>query len=199
MQKGLVKLEQQVAMLAEKAVEFDKAKWFEKNRFIQNKHGLFDSPLFASKSLLLQDYVDEIALSLKHLPATSQRHAFAFAIEKIGMQVESVVKVLQATPVWAKENRSSPKAKAQVYRKAVAKIMQSSHELYQELSQNHEFERRLQAMITERQSQLDSANSDTARQQLHAEILALHARLGRCRKAISATEDKIVALEKQSR
>jgi primosomal replication protein N'' len=74
--------------------------------------------------------------------------------------------------------------------------MQSSHELYQELSQNHEFERRLQEMIDIRKQQLSSANSTQA-SKLNQEILVLHARLGRCRKAISATEDKIQQVEKQ--
>ena len=74
--------------------------------------------------------------------------------------------------------------------------MQSSHELYQELSQNHEFERRLQEMIDIRKQQLSSASTAEANKINH-EILALHARLGRCRKAITATEDKIQQVEKQ--
>ncbi|MEC8224683.1 MAG: primosomal replication protein PriC, partial [Pseudomonadota bacterium] len=111
---------------------------------------------------------------------------------------EAVFNVIKSTPVWAKENKYSfkPKAKPQVYKQAVKKIMQSSHELYDELKQNHEFERRLVLMIEERKLKLEAANTQQAAE-INKEILALHARLGRCRKAISATEDKIQQVEKQ--
>jgi primosomal replication protein N'' len=105
--------------------------------------------------------------------------------------------VLKSTPVWAKENVAKSK-KQQVYRQAVAKIMQSSHELYQELSQNHEFERRLLEMLQERERALAEASNQDA-QRLQKEIFALHMRLGRCRKAIAVVEDKIVQVEKQSK
>ena len=62
--------------------------------------------------------------------------------------------------------------------------------------QNHEFERRLVLMIEERKLKLDAASPAKATE-INKEILALHARLGRCRKAISATEDKIQQVEKQ--
>ena len=73
--------------------------------------------------------------------------------------------------------------------------MQSSHELYKELSDHHEFERRLNEMVSIRRLQLDKANSEQA-SKINLEILALHGRLGRCRKAISAIEDKIQRAEK---
>ena len=100
--------------------------------------------------------------------------------------------------MWAKENKFTYKAKPKqhIFKQAVKKIMQSSHELYDELKQNHEFERRLVLMIEERKLKLDAANTTQA-SEINKEILALHARLGRCRKAISATEDKIQQVEKQ--
>ncbi|WP_017216241.1 primosomal replication protein [Pseudoalteromonas sp. NJ631] len=199
MSTGLIKLEQQVSRLKQQAAQFDSAKWFDKNRYMQAQPSLFDARVFRTKSLKLSDYVEEIAEALSHLPPSEQRHAFTFAIERIGSQMEAVLKVLKSTPVWAKENKLNTPKKAKVYKKAVQKIMQSSHELYQELSQNHEFERRLQEMIDLRRLQMDKADPTQAAK-LNAEILALHARLGRCRKAISATEQKIQEVEKsQSR
>lgn len=191
------KLKWHVDNLVIKADEFDKAKWFDKNRFIQSQPSLFNNRLFASKSLKLTDYVDEISAALKSLPPLEHRHAYQFAITKIGEQIEAVIKVLKSTPVWAKENVAKSK-KQQVYRQAVAKIMQSSHELYQELSQNHEFERRLLEMLQERERTLAEASNQDA-QRLQKEIFALHMRLGRCRKAIAVVEDKIVQVEKQSK
>ncbi|WP_462151275.1 primosomal replication protein [Pseudoalteromonas xiamenensis] len=197
MMKAVDKLTWHVENLVTQAEEFDKAKWFDKNRYIQSQPSLFSNRLFVSKSLKLRDYVDEIVHSLASLPPETHRHAYQFAITKIGEQIEAVIKVLKSTPVWAKENKPSSQ-KQQRYRKAVTRIMQSSHELYQELSQNHEFERRLMDMIEERKRLLDDA-SKTDVEKLNKEIFALHMRLGRCRKAIAATEEKILFAEKQSR
>ncbi|CCQ11737.1 Primosomal replication protein N prime prime [Pseudoalteromonas luteoviolacea B = ATCC 29581] len=191
------KLKAHVERLMAHADEFDKAKWFDKNRFIQSQPSLFNNRLFISKSLKLRDYVDEITHSLATLPPSEHRHAFQFALEKITEQIEAVIKVLKSTPVWAKENQAKSQ-KQQVYRKAVAKIMQSSHELYQELSQNHEFERRLMDMISDREKQLNESDQ-TQQSHLQKEIFALHMRLGRCRKAIAATEDKILIVEKKAK
>ncbi|WP_462171461.1 primosomal replication protein [Pseudoalteromonas xiamenensis] len=197
MMKAVDKLKWHVENLVSQAEEFDRAKWFDKNRYIQSQPSLFSNRLFVSKSLKLRDYVDEIVQSLASLPPETHRHAYQFAITKIGEQIEAVIKVLKSTPVWAKENKPSTQ-KQQQYRKAVTRIMQSSHELYQELSQNHEFERRLMDMIEERKRLLDDA-SKTDVEKLNKEIFALHMRLGRCRKAIAATEEKILFAEKQSR
>ncbi|KZN58879.1 primosomal replication protein [Pseudoalteromonas luteoviolacea] len=197
MNQAFLKLKSKLEQLATQATQFDNAKWFDKNRYIQNQPSLFDSHLFHTKSLLLADYVEEIQTALKNLPPEQNRHAYLFAVEQVGEQMQAVIKVLKSTPVWAKENKLNIPKKAKVYRKAVQRIMQSSHELYQELSQNHEFERRLQEMIDIRKGQLDGANAEK-NAQLNTEILALHTRLGRCRKAISATEEKIQLLEKQS-
>ncbi|MFC0116710.1 primosomal replication protein [Pseudoalteromonas xiamenensis] len=197
MMKAVDKLKWHVENLVSQAEEFDKAKWFDKNRYIQSQPSLFSNRLFVSKSLKLRDYVDEIVQSLASLPPETHRHAYQFAITKIGEQIEAVIKVLKSTPVWAKENKPSSQ-KQQQYRKAVTRIMQSSHELYQELSQNHEFERRLMDMIEERKRLLDDASKNDV-EKLNKEIFALHMRLGRCRKAIAATEEKILFAEKQSR
>jgi primosomal replication protein N'' len=196
MSQAIVKLQQQIEQLAQHAHQFDKAKWFDKNRYIQAQPSLFAHSVFATKSLKLCDYVDEIKEAFARLPSPEKRHAYAFALEKLSTQIEAVIKVLKSTPVWAKENKFTKPKKAKVYKQAVKKIMQSSHELYQELSQNHEFERRLQEMIDIRKQQLSSANTAEA-SKINQEILALHARLGRCRKAITATEDKIQQVEKQ--
>ncbi|TMO66556.1 primosomal replication protein [Pseudoalteromonas aurantia] len=196
MTTALSKLHHQVDYLAQQAEQFDNAKWFAKNRYIQAQPSLFDRTVFATKSLQLTDYVDEIKVTLTALPEPQKRHAYAFALEKIATQIEAVIKVLKSTSVWAKENKAHYPKKAKVYRSAVKKVIQSSQELYQELSQNHEFERRLIEMVELRKVQLNNANPTQAHA-LNQEILTLHARLGRCRKAISATEEKIQLAEKQ--
>ncbi|CAH9067068.1 hypothetical protein PSECIP111951_04057 [Pseudoalteromonas holothuriae] len=196
MSSPLDRLNQQIVRLAEQAKSFDNAKWFDKNRYIQAQPSLFDRTVFATKSLILSDYVEEIKAQIKHLPPIEKRHAYGFAIQRVATQVEAIIRVLKSTPVWAKENKARFSKKNKVYKKAVQKIMQSSHELYQELSQNYEFERRLLEMVELRRTKLDKANKEEA-SAINQQILALHARLGRCRKAISATEAKIQQVEKQ--
>ena len=195
---ALDKLRQQVATLKQQAEQFDSAKLFSKNRYMQAQPSLFDRGVFSTKSMNLTDYVTEIEDEITSLPPSDHRHAYAYALERIGNQVQAVFSVIKSTPIWAKENKSQykPRPKNTVYKQAVKKIMQSSHELYNELKQNHEFERRLVLMIEERKLQMEKASPAQA-QKLNMEILTTHARLGRCRKAISATEDKIQQVEKQ--
>ncbi|QLJ09414.1 primosomal replication protein [Pseudoalteromonas sp. JSTW] len=192
------KLCEQIARLKHQATQFDQSNLFAKNRYMQAQPSLFDRGVFTTKSMKLADYVSEIEDELKSLPPAEHRHAYQYALERITQQVQAVFNVIKSTPVWAKENKYSfrPKTKPQVYKQAVQKMMQSSHELYDELKQNHEFERRLLLMIEERKLKLDAASAAKAAE-INQEILALHARLGRCRKAISATEDKIQQVEKQ--
>jgi len=192
------KLCEQIARLKHQATQFDQSNLFAKNRYMQAQPSLFDRGVFTTKSMKLADYVSEIEDELKSLPPAEHRHAYQYALERITQQVQAVFNVIKSTPVWAKENKYSfkPKTKPQVYKQAVQKMMQSSHELYDELKQNHEFERRLVLMIEERKLKLDAASAAKAAE-INQEILALHARLGRCRKAISATENKIQQVEKQ--
>lgn len=188
----LERLDAQINKLKHDAKKFDNAKLLDKNRHFRHKQQLFDPHLFSSKSLLLADYVDEIADALSNMPKMTQRNSYTFAVEKISLQLEAIVRVLKATPVWAKENQATRK---KYYKKAVQQVMQSSHELYKELSEHHEFERRLNEMVSLRRLQLDKASTEQA-SKINLEILALHGRLGRCRKAISAIEDKIQRAEK---
>tara|TARA_B100000768_G_scaffold179057_1_gene195972 strand:+ start:337 stop:945 length:609 start_codon:yes stop_codon:yes gene_type:complete len=195
---ALEKLQQQVTSLKQQAEQFDRAKLFAKNRYMQAQPSLFDRAVFQTKSMNLADYVNEIEEEVASLPPSDHRHAYTYALERIASQVQAVFNVIKSTPIWEKENKSrfKPRPKQAVYKQAVKKVMQSSHELYDELKQNHEFERRLMLMIEERKMQMENASPAKA-QKLNLEILSTHARLGRCRKAISATEDKIQQVEKQ--
>ncbi len=189
------RISQQIAQLKVDCAKFDDAKLLQKNSYMRTKTRLFDDHIFTSKSLLLSDYLEEVEENLSRLPEPEKRRSYQFAIEKIDQQLTAIIRMLKSTSVWQKESntlRTKPK-----YQRAVQQIMQSSQELYHELSQNHEFERRLLEMIEVRQSQIASAPHQQAAA-INKEILALHARLGRCRKAISATEEKIQRLEKRS-
>ncbi|MGR3981807.1 primosomal replication protein [Pseudoalteromonas sp. 1181_04] len=196
------KLCQQVATLKQHAEQFDKAKLFAKNRYMQAQPSLFDRGVFTTKSMKLVDYVLEIEDEVNSLPPLERRHAHNYALERIGNQVQAVFNVIKSTPIWEKENKSTYKPRSKTYNKsapyqpAVKQIMQPAHELYDELKQNHEFERRLVLMVEECKLRMQNVGPVKAKA-INLEILALHGRLGRCRKAISATEEKIQIVEKQ--
>ena len=76
-------------------------------------------------------------------------------------------------------------------------VLLSSHQLYQQLNEHHEFERRLMDMITEREQERVRSKS-AINDKLSLEVLALHQLLGRCRKAISSIERNIELAEKNN-
>jgi len=194
--QALERLGIQIEKIKRDAKSFDNAKWFDKNRYMRSKHRLFDPTLFNSRSMILLDYVDELSQTYINLPPTTHRRTYEYAIARLTAQLEAVIRVLKSTPVWQKDLDANKFVKKKTYyKKAVKKIMQSSHELHQELSKNKEFERRLLAMIEDKKALLHKARGDKA-SEINLDILATHGRLGRCRKAISATEDKIKVAEK---
>jgi primosomal replication protein N'' len=194
--QALERLGIQIEKIKRDAKSFDNAKWFDKNRYMRSKHRLFDPTLFNSRSMILLDYVDELSQTYINLPPTTHRRTYEYAIERLTAQLEAVIRVLKSTPVWQKDLDANKFVKKKTYyQKAVKKIMQSSHELHQELAKNKEFERRLLAMIEDKKALLHKARGDKA-SEINLDILSTHGRLGRCRKAISATEDKIKVAEK---
>ncbi|PAJ73380.1 primosomal protein [Pseudoalteromonas sp. NBT06-2] len=192
----LERLHIQIEKIKRDAKAFDNAKWFDKNRYMRSKHRLFDATLFNTRSMILLDYVDELSETYVNLPPITHRRSYEYAIERLTTQLEAVIRVLKSTPVWQKDLDSNKFVKKKTYyKKAVKKIMQSSHELHQELAKNKEFERRLLVMIEDKKALLHRACDDKA-SEINLEILSIHGRLGRCRKAISATEDNIKFSEK---
>ena len=77
------KLCQQVATLKQHAEQFDKAKLFAKNRYMQAQPSLFDRGVFTTKSMKLVDYVLEIEDEVNSLPPLERRHAHNYALERI--------------------------------------------------------------------------------------------------------------------
>lgn len=192
----LERLNIQIAKIKRDAKSFDNAKWFDKNSYMRSKHRLFDPTLFNTRSMILLDYVDELIETYKNLPPIAHRRSYEYAIERLTAQLEAMIRVLKSTPVWQKDLDVNKFVKKKTYyKKAVKKIMQSSHDLHQELAKNKEFERRLLVMIEDKKALLHRTRGDKA-SEINLEILSTHGRLGRCRKAISATEDKIKLSEK---
>ncbi|PKG85919.1 primosomal replication protein N'' [Colwellia sp. 75C3] len=187
------------------------------HRLIEN-NDLFSRHLFTTESDKISLYVDEVKKRLSEFSrlyrlsgSNANKAEFAkSSLLHIEQQITALMNAIQANPAMHQAAQASFDARKKVriksaqaaqlkqndtYNKMAKSVLLSSHQLYQQLSEHHEFERRLIEMITEREQQRTrskSANTD----KLSLEVLALHQRLGRCRKAISSIERNIEQAEK---
>jgi len=150
----------------------------------------FESGLFSCHSPDLADYVADARRNLKRLSdnqpplsaASQQRLA-----EHLAAQVNALTRAFSNQQTRSKFQRGV-KLQRDQEKKPVAN-KSTTINLYQQLTDFQQFERRLLDMIeqADRYSSNDNANR----------TLALHARLGRCRKAISEVEQAILQHERQ--
>ena len=155
----------------------------------------FESGLFSCHSPDLADYVADATRNLKRLsdnqstlsPASQQRLA-----EHLAAQVDALTRAFSNQQTRSKFQRSIklPKQQGTWQSAKPATEPSSTVDLYQQLTDFQQFERRLLDMIeqAERYRGDDTANR----------ILALHARLGRCRRAVSEVEQAILKHERQA-
>jgi len=173
------------------------------HKLIEN-NPLFSISLFSTDSDCFQPYVNEIEKkihSLSRLVQTKHSELATMALEKIELQIQAIMTALNANKTMHDDAQAHLEAKissikARQYKKAVQNVIQTSQELYQKLSQHHEFERRLINMLSEKEFLLSNCK-DNQRQEHSQQVLTLHQRLGRCRKAISLIERDIEFSEKR--
>ncbi|MBU2871319.1 primosomal replication protein PriC [Colwellia sp. E2M01] len=186
------------------------------HRLIENNN-LFSPHLFTTQSDKICEYVNETKAKLiefSRLYNTSADNAnkveFAkLSLVKIEQQISGLMNAIQANQPMHQaaqisfdarkkvKQKATQVQKSEQYNKLAKAVLLSSHQLYQQLAEHHEFERRLMDMVAEREQQrikTKSANND----KLSQEVLALHQRLGRCRKAISTIERNIELAEKNN-
>jgi len=189
------------------------------HRLIENNN-LFSQHLFSTESDQFSLYVDEIKKRLNEFSrlynlSTDNATKTEFAkssLQQIEQQISALMNAIQANQamhqaaqvsfdarkkVRVKSAKAYQQKQSDKYNKMAKSVLQSSHQLHQQLNEHHEFERRLMAMITEREQQrVQSKTANT--EKLSQEVLALHQRLGRCRKAISSIEKNIEQSEKNN-
>ncbi len=180
------------------------------HRLIENNN-LFSPTLFFSQSDRYLPYVEEIERRLAEftrLVATNKIELSKALLTHLEQQIFAISNALQANSTIHQAAKLSfdankkiriKKAKAKqvnTYRDLAKKLVLSSHQLYQKLTEHHEFERRLMDMLSEKERQrLESKKHES--EKLSVEVLTLHQRLGRCRKAISAIQREIELAEKR--
>ncbi|MGF1687662.1 primosomal replication protein [Photobacterium japonica] len=162
----LSRLEQIVSQLAQQATQVDKQRGV-------GRRPLFDEQLFHCRSKQLMPCIHEIRHEIEALRSEQDAGRLLPArtrhvCERIVAQIQAVQRELATLDI--RKNEPKPQRS---WRKPL-------HELYQELAQHQEWERRLEDMVRDKHQLLPRCT--TQQEQLHTqrEIVALEARLTRC-------------------
>ncbi|WP_441002286.1 primosomal replication protein PriC [Pseudocolwellia agarivorans] len=162
---------------------------------------MFSVNLFNTNSDLFTDYVIEIkskTAQLSRLIKNKNDELSKYQIELIEKQISSLHNAFHSNKNIHDEAQNRLNAMAsRRYKKAVKAVIQPSQNLYQNLSEHHEFERRLLQMLQDKEQERVQASSATFNK-LSQDVLTLHQRLGRCRQAISKIEADIVKFESRN-
>ncbi|MDX1677683.1 primosomal replication protein PriC [Arsukibacterium sp.] len=149
----------------------------------------FESGLFSCHSPDLADYVADAKRNLKRL-SDNQPPLSAISKQRlaahIAAQVEALTRAFRNLDTRSKFQRTVTLRQRQETKSVAAQP--ATVNLYQQLTEFQQFERRLLDMI----EHAERYSSDNANR-----VLALHARLGRCRKAITEVEQAILQRERE--
>lgn len=218
-QHAVSRLSSLIEHLHVQAQQTDKANSTKSSHRLLENNNLFSQHLFNTQSDQISEYVTEIQKRLNEfsrLCDTSDGNAnkveFAkSSLEHLEQQISAILSALKANQsmhqaakanfeikkrIKANSVKKAQQLQSEKYNKMAKTVLLSSHQLYQQLNEHHEFERRLLDMITEREQQMARARNIVNDKVSH-EILSLHQRLGRCRKAISVIERNIEQSEKK--
>jgi len=185
--------------LSQQAKIVDEENQRTKSHYLLQDKNVFSESLFVTNSDKIQPYVAEIqtkTAELSRLLSRGRKELSHNRLQSIEQQITAVINALRSNKSIHQEAQYRLNAiNSRRYKKATKDLFQSSQALYQKLSEHHEFERRLQVMLEERE-QLRLTATPSKVNKLTEEVLAVHQRLGRCRQAISKIERQIEISEK---
>jgi primosomal replication protein N'' len=180
------------------------------HRLIENNN-LFSSTLFVSQSDQFGPYIKEVQRRISEFSRLINANKIELSkvlLQQIEQQISAISNALQSNTVMHQAAKLSFDANYKVrikktkekqknkYNELAKTITLNSHQLYQKLSEHHEFERRLMDMLAEKERARTQCKK-SENEKLSAEVLVLHQRLGRCRRAISTIERDIELAEKR--
>ncbi|MEI7374505.1 primosomal replication protein [Dickeya chrysanthemi] len=137
----------------------------------------FDRQLFSCYGTRLGDYLDEIRHNHQYLQQYVQEQRLdrvAFMAERLLAQMTALQRELATQPLRAQEPATP-----------------APQDRYQKLAEYQGYERRLLAMIQDRESLLATQSQLSEQQRLQRELAALEGRLARCRQALTKLERQI--------
>ncbi|BFO08684.1 prephenate dehydrogenase [Serratia rubidaea] len=135
----------------------------------------FDSALFSHQGTRLRDYLAQIQhnfAQLKDAVNDNRTPQVAFLAEKLVAQIAALQRELATQALRRKNQLRAPK----------------EEDLYHKLAEHQDYERRLIAMIQDRESLLGAQSTLAAQRKLQQEVAALEGRLMRCRQALARIE-----------
>lgn len=138
----------------------------------------FDDQLFSQRDSRLSHYLAEVDKNLLHLKQevkNGRQQQVAFLAEKIVAQISALQRELATLKIREKNTVA----------------VKSTGDIYQTLAQHQDYERRLQAMLRDKESQLILQTTIAAQQHIQKELAALEGRLMRCRQALKRIEKQI--------
>lgn len=140
----------------------------------------FDTTLFHRRSDSLGGYMQQIRDNFTQLIAcveAQRSQQVKYLATQILQQIEALTRELSTQNLRKQENQLTQRKK--------------SVDLYQKLAQHQDYERRLHAMIQDRELSLTQCQHFTQQQELQKEIAALENRLARCKSALFSIEKSI--------
>lgn len=149
---------------------------------------LFDERLFSCRAKLLVPCVTETQATLTSILREEQAgklttHRAEYLGERLLSQISAIERELATTSI----RKNEPKHKS-YYRKPI-------NELYQQLAQHQEWERRLKEMVRDKERALQNASS-FAQAQAQQALLATEQRLKRCQESKLKIENQITYRER---
>lgn len=194
-----------------KAKQVDKQNKLRKTHWLLENNNLFSETLFSSQSDQFSTYISEVkrrVTEFSRLVLANKIELSKALLLQIEQQMSALSNALHSNSVMHQAAELSFEANNKVrikkaksksvnkYTEIAQSITLNSHQLYSKLSEHHEFERRLMAMVADKENaRLQCKNHEVDK--LSAEVLVLYQRLGRCRKAISFIERDIELSEKR--
>ncbi|MGF1729555.1 primosomal replication protein [Photobacterium kasasachensis] len=179
----LKRLEDILEQLAQDAAQIDRKRG-------EAQRPLFDEQLFFCRSKLLTPCVTEVRSEITALRnerktgkllASRTQHI----CEKVVAQIQAIQRELATVQV----RKNEPK-RNRGWRRPI-------HEMYQDLAQHQDWERRLSAMQRDKEMLLSRCTTITEQQKLQKEVLTLEGRLTRCRTALAKIEKDISLRERK--
>jgi len=165
-----------LAQLAEKLEELAQAITPHANK--RTPKARFDSQLFHCHTTRLGDYLLEVRQSLALLTQSvngQRTERVAWMAERVVLQISALQRELATLKLRSSETQPEPE----------------QENLYEKLAKHQDYERRLRAMVADRESQLARQETLAQQQTLQREIAALEGRLQRCLQALKRIEHAI--------
>lgn len=190
-QQSIANLQSQLAILEH---EVKQSKLTQQNWF--RSSDIFNSSSFHTQSDEVIDYLKELKNNINRLATVKEQSHADYLSEKITNQFNCFKNLLNSSKLNSKyaAHRGKHIKLEQRVKKIAQQATQTSQSLYEELSQLHEYERRLLDMVADKQTMLNQY-SGSEKSHLQQQVLLTQQRLGRCRQAITGVEDKIQKLD----